>query len=696
MRLFICFTGILGDGHVVAKPEDGNATYYTLNHQNGRLSTLPKNICNFRNIATLNLAYNNIKQLENISCLVHLNNFNIQNNKLTSLKSNTFAEMKNLRTVDISDNLMSVIEPDTFATANGNIFHIDASQSTVEQIDVSNIYRPGLFCTKNFSRISAEVINKNNLTLNTNGSISMVGPGQLILGTFTHEPFDNVTEIGLDFPDLGRLLHVTVIFDSAAFYCDCTTVPLLKHMGIPAALRFWPALLEGVTCTNPEALKGLVLDQYFTNETLDKLTCNTLELCPWKCRCTDFQNQRKVLVNCTATEKLVFPSDMPTGFWNNRKLEILLDGNNIRHTEGREWLKRTEMISFARNPFNQLDAKVLEYLPDNAKLDMSGLVLNGLPRNIMTKDLNNIAFDDTIVKCDCTNTWIGDWVRSYQAKRKIQCNVNGDLLFAEHVSDASLGCIEEDSVKPIILTGSIVSGIFIIIFAFLLIHYFQYEIIILKKRLFRKKKQEPNQFLYNTLISFDDRDDWVFHWVIRDRGRKHFRETVSERLTKENYSFFIPYLDILPGEKIEEITALKADKCATFVIILSENYEQNASCRLQFNIIWKKYRAHTDKQIIMVNFDSLNKSGTVTDRRIKALLRVNGPLRFEARNDRVIDRLLNKLGEPNPLAYPIHETIELQDIDDTLEEADGPNSDSSVDNSRTDVNWRYNYIRATS
>ena len=636
--------GRLGTSQVVVRPEETNSTYYNLDHQGGRITAIPENLCMFPYIVILNLANNFIEQLENISCILELNQLNVQNNRMTSIKSNTFSTMEHLRILDISYNHMQIIEPNTFLTSDGLIYSVSANQQTLKEVDVTNIFGYGLFCLRNLSRVSLDPVRVNKFSIFAENS-SVVGPGTIVISSIQNQPLYYFADMGLDFSDFRKRVKASVEFSYVSFCCDCSIVPLLKEVS-----TFWPDLLGNVTCSSPDTLKGLVLDQYFTNEILDRLTCNIIEYCPWKCTCTDLQNQEKVLVNCTDAGLKRLPDNMPTGFWNNRDLEVLLDGNRINTVETREWLERTQIISLAGNPFDEIATAEINHLPDDAEIDLSELVLKSLPRSIRKKDLNKISFIGTSVVCDCTNTWIGDWIRSYRANEKLRCNVNGEFILAEHVSSSILNCTDEEHVSPFVLLGILISGLLVVILAFLLLHYFRFEIMIIKRRFTRNKKPETDPFLYKAFISFDTNDDWVLKWVIKDKEHKHFHETISERLTKERYTYFIRYTDILPGDNVEESTSQKAGQCETFVIINSENYLQNEMCRLEFDIIWKQYRAHQNKKIILIEFDTNNKTTATLDRRLKALLRASNPLRFEARNDRVIGSLLRKLGERTPLA----------------------------------------------
>ena len=633
----LTFSGILGSSMVDVKPSDSNSTYYNLEYLDGRLTSFPENLCSFPNLLLITFANNFITDIGNVSCLTELNELYVQNNKLTSIRSNAFSELKHLRFLDISNNYIETLEPDAFRTSDGLIFSVTATQSTLKEVDVTNIYGIGFFCVRNMSGSSVDVINKNNFTFNSAENEGS-GPGSIYFNSLAHQPFYNFTEIGLDFPDLPKTIATSISFNTATFYCDCSIAPLFKNVGVPGILTFWPALLDNVTCSSPDNLKGVILNQYFTNETLDKLTCNILNYCPWKCVCTDLQNREKVLVNCTEVGLRSLPDNMPTGYWNNRDLEILLDGNDINALEQREWFGRTLMVSFARNPFDMISADTMDSLPDDAHIDLSHLVLKSLPRSIQKKNLNRINFNGTIVDCDCTNTWVGEWIHSYGAYRTLLCSVDGRHIYAEKVTKTLLDCVTEESLNPVVLMGSLISAFAVVVLSSILLHYFRFEIMIIKRRIFRNEKK-VDLFQYKAFISFDINDKSVSNWVMRDIQHRHFRETISERLKKERYSHFIPYVNILAGENMEETLSLSAANSEIYIIIFSQNYLENSQCRLEFDIIWKQFRACEGKKIILIEFDQYDKTAT-RDRRLTALFRANCPLRFEARNDRVIDRLL--------------------------------------------------------
>ena len=634
-----------GTGEIVVMPNEHNSTFYSLIHQNGRLTKIPENLCDFQNTVTIDLAQNFIAVFDNISCVVHLNTLYLNNNKITKLSSKIFYELHYLRTVDVSHNNIVTLEPNVFSTASGTIFNASASQETLEELDVTNFYSPGFFCTRNFSNTSVKVINKSNFKI---GAANItVGPGTVYSGSTTVSPFYNFTNIGTDFPDLDGIIKVSHEYRNYTFHCDCSIVPFLKEVSVPFIIEVMPFFaFQGLYCSSPEELNGLHIFKNFTPETLDLITCNIIDFCPWKCICTDYQNQERVVVNCTGAGYTVLPNEMPIGFWNNKQLEVVLAGNGIRNIQEREWLKRVEKISFANNPFEHLDASVIEKLPDEGEIDLSGLKLAYIPRNLQNKDLFNINFTDTTVICDCHNVWIGDWIRSYSADENLICIANGRSIFAEHVYARDLGCIDENSLKTFILIGSLVSGMFIMIITFLLLNYFRLELLVLKKRLFYERKAHTCTKLF---ISFDPEDEWVFHWVIRDRQRKHFHETIMERLTKNRLKYYIPCLDLELGTHVEAETSQKASECDTFIIILSEGYLQNETCRQEFGIIWKQYKANIHKNIILIEFDLRSKLGKTIDRRVMALLRFNRSLQFEASNDRVIDRLILKLGNIKPI-----------------------------------------------
>ena len=214
---------------MVVRLEETNSTYYNLDHQGGRITAIPENVCMFPNLVILNLAKNFIDQLANISCILELNQLYVQNNRITSIKSNTFSTMEHLRILDISNNHMQIIEPDTFLTSDGLIYSVSANQQTLKEVNVTNIFGYGLFCLRNLSHVSLDLVNGNNVSIFAENS-SVVGPGTIEINSFQNQSFYNFTDIGLDFPDFRKRVKASVEFSSLSFHCDCSIVPLLKKL----------------------------------------------------------------------------------------------------------------------------------------------------------------------------------------------------------------------------------------------------------------------------------------------------------------------------------------------------------------------------------------------------------------------------------------------------------------------------------
>jgi hypothetical protein len=74
------------------------ASFHWLSHENGRMNSLPDNLCDYNNtLVTLNLKGNRIQSIEGINCLHFLDYLDLSDTLVASISNETFLDMPNLR-----------------------------------------------------------------------------------------------------------------------------------------------------------------------------------------------------------------------------------------------------------------------------------------------------------------------------------------------------------------------------------------------------------------------------------------------------------------------------------------------------------------------------------------------------------------------------------------------------------------------
>ena len=251
------------------------------------MQKLPDNLCEFPNTQTLDLKYNKIGYIENITCLADLNYLDLSFNKITRIANSTFWGLENLRELYLTGNNIETLEPNTLKIIPGGLLYVNVGQNPIDNIDITNVLTPGAFCVRNFSSLPAKSFTNNNTYMITDDS-QYVGPGKLSFDNSKFETFLNVTEEGVSPEDTTKYMDVDYDYEGAAISCDCSLVPLLKGFGFPATLRFWPDI-SNFTCSKPDHMSGVILSEFIEEKSMDALTCPVVENCPYKCSCDDNQ-----------------------------------------------------------------------------------------------------------------------------------------------------------------------------------------------------------------------------------------------------------------------------------------------------------------------------------------------------------------------------------------------------------------------
>ncbi|XP_052073867.1 toll-like receptor 13 [Mytilus californianus] len=96
------------------KTIDHDVHFNYLIYTYGNLTAIPLSVCNFNTTVYIDLSFNQITDIRNISCLSILDTLLLAGNKIQSLIADIFNGMKHLRRVDVSFNQITKLEPKFF------------------------------------------------------------------------------------------------------------------------------------------------------------------------------------------------------------------------------------------------------------------------------------------------------------------------------------------------------------------------------------------------------------------------------------------------------------------------------------------------------------------------------------------------------------------------------------------------------
>lgn len=135
----------------VYDPHDLGQNISKLVHTRGFLTHIPGNLCQISDLVEVDLSWNKIMTLENINCMERLDTLILRNNLVTYLSNSTLLGMTELRILDLSDNVLTVIEPNTISDPSLGMLHIIFKDNSLTSVDITNVVIDTPFCTADFS-----------------------------------------------------------------------------------------------------------------------------------------------------------------------------------------------------------------------------------------------------------------------------------------------------------------------------------------------------------------------------------------------------------------------------------------------------------------------------------------------------------------------------------------------------------------
>ena len=632
--LHIEYDSLKGSSYAIALST--NSTVYELKHNFGRITRLPDNICDWNSTTLMDLSHNRIQSISDVKCLVNLYVLKLDFNFIEVIPNNTFTSFKYLTELSVSHNKLRYLDPYTIKTLNGNIANFNASFNDFISVDVTNIISMSTYCLKDFQgSYMRNITNTLNFTVPKDG---LIGDGTINLNNTKSVQFINFSSIGMPFERSANQLNGQIYYDESSMRCDCNLYPIFHSLG-SRTYEIWPNLLHNnFSCISPGHMKGRSLKDIFDSKAFEMLTCNIIENCPYKCVCIDRPSKNFVTVNCSGAGLTELPPDMPLGHWNNYRLDIHLDGNNIQTIHNRNYMHRIANLNLNGNPISNIPDTVAESFNELMSLNINAYTGSTIPRIFQKYNPASLNFGSNILTCDCSNLWIGRWLRSYSVTDGWRCYYEGVAVPIQVIDDYYIQCDESDEFSQFLILIIMVSVLSCLLLLGLVAYCFRFELLILKMRCCtRKNTTNMEDKFIDVFFSFNIENNEVYNYIIHQ---------VRKRLLELNYSVYIPWLDNSPGatKEIEINNAL--NQSLNYVVVMCEMYNSDIICLSEFENIWSKHIANIQTRLIIINFDGL-KTQNISNRPLKACVRVGNTLDFTARDDRLTDQMIAQLHRIN-------------------------------------------------
>ena len=626
-----------GIATLLENPEDRNE-YYQIYHKNGFLSKIPVNICTFSSkLVKIELIYNFIYQIGNISCLLCLDTLDLSHNNIKYLGNGTCDGLTNLRVLRLTHNDITTLEPSTLVGSSLQIHHADLSHNSMAMVEISNLVSENKFCEFDFSSNKiTEMINTNNFKID---------PTKTYKGGFLELTDNNFTKF-MDFHKLditnihilGKIISHGFGMEDAKWICDCFMEPYLE-LAEDIINRIWRDYFK-LKCWDPPEYRGRLITDMVEKGHLDLFICNITasEKCPKDCYCFYQPKKSRTVVNCTSAELKELPLYLP----GSNNITLVLNNNSIKHFDSRVYLKNVSVLDISHNHLETITSEAITSLAQNISLTLENNNFRNLPRALQTLNPCKVHFGKVTIRCECEQLWIKDWITNRKARQcsnmsVFVCETDDGLIRAEELSKQTLCESKYDGkYATIIFSILLILALGISSFMYLL----RYEIYLFKRKLLSRKSPGKINPLseYDAFISFNDENAILRKWVLN---------ILIKELENSGYRIFVPCRNLLFGTIKEDELIKKISGSKNFVVILCDYYnvDETRWTDMEWKLIWHTFKQHIERKIIVVNFDQLEMKDNI-DPKLRAFVRLGYDIDFSNRKHTLIREVKQRLGSP--------------------------------------------------
>ncbi|CAG2247181.1 SLIT3 [Mytilus edulis] len=596
--------------------------YFGVNHQNGLLKQMPKNICDFR-MVSVDFTGNRFFEIGNISCLQKLDTLILKRNKIHFVSNATFVGLKNLRVVDLSENVITLIENNVFGGIH--VFDIDFGSNSLRKLDVTNIFIPNkVFCDNKYSTQNndhIEITNEGDFQL-SNSATMMCGSVFMNNSTLSGYPVLLITK-HIEMNEIGRYLPCGQYwFQGSSYDCDCHFGHLLDS-SLDVIKRIYKKGNNENICSSPEPLLNMGIEEVWVNESLrNMMTCDVIDNCTktrsCHCQCTIQSSQKRIIVDCSNQSCTRFPDVVPD-FRYNYDLVLNLSRNNITTMDFKDYFRRMSVLDLNFNPISVLEDN-FNQMGNLKEMTIQDHSLKHLPKTIQLLDPNIFRFGKNGIPCHCDNLWISEWriYKNASDNWKLYCSNYVNKTF-EDIFYVIKDCGEENTFSHYFIIYTVM-GVAVLISLPLILSYFRYELMILHRRIKGVRKNAQKEWKYDTYISFDVQNEYIRKFVIL--------ELIPFLESTHKYRMYVPCRDSIGGDLEEDsiINNMKISKTVLMVHSKSmygfeksklksisnkggdlEAIEQK-NRRVEYSYAWSYFTSGYLKDMMIIDFDHDNQN----------------------------------------------------------------------------------------
>ena len=607
---------------------------YVIEHTGSYLSNIPENVCDFSRLVEINFASNHISYIGNISCLTMIDTLNLARNEIQTILNNTFASLTTLRILDLSQNMINVIEVGTLSNTGVGMTYMLFNNNTLEDVDITNIALDTSFCKKDYSGNQIkEVTNGGGWSVNIN---TTYGSGGLVdLSDNLFKEFFDFVKLGFqDIKLLGKFLGFAFDIRNAKWNCDCRMQPFLE-LSEDVIKKIYREIFD-VRCFSPDNMKGHLIIDYVRNSSYDSFICDINKFCPYPCYCFVQPGRNRTVVNCSNSGLVKMPNNLP----NNPNIFFDISFNNVIDIGELEYLSNISLLDISGNNLDRISESSLNKLHRASSIDLRGNYdIKTLPRQIQNFNPCVFHFGDLTIDCSCEDIWIKEWILTSKGSsqcnhtRLLQCNTETGIVLAIDLPE----CItNNDGMKTLAIL--LMSATLVVTLSTIFCHYFRFEIYLFWRRLQQATHihDMENSCKFDAYLSLNDTANRLIRYVSR-----YFVPYLEYR----GYRLLFPSRDSLPGVSREEEILANMTKCRNFIVFASADYfdPEQLWCNMEWRHAWNFYTQSLHSRLILVNYDQL-RSCDVPHSSARAFVRLRIYEDFANRRHDFLPNVVRKLG----------------------------------------------------
>ena len=394
-------------------------------------------VCNSSGLEILTLMDNQLTELP-LNCfgtMKQLISLNASQNSITFLQDGVFDGLESLKFLSLNSNKISEIGINVFTNVSlfRNLEHIDLRYNELTSLDSWPLFLGSFGVTKfidtAFNEISSFSDYANFTSKSMRISIFLINLSKNKVASAA-DMLRKWTRGREDLKLIFQLLQNVINWSH--FKCDCNDYVFF----ILKLERYLDNLMQVKGCHGGESI--LNIDPQLIH-------CYVEEYCPPKCVCLQRPYNYTLLVDCSRSDLKFLPMKLPSRkpmtylYTIPLKYDLVFSHNSIsKLDENSTFLKHTASLDLSNGDLSFVSPGAWNLMRKFKRISLHNNSLSTLPKEVQSINFsaNHWTLHDNPWMCNCENAWMKDWFRMIKPKQRVLCalpqwHTNKDILMVD-------------------------------------------------------------------------------------------------------------------------------------------------------------------------------------------------------------------------------------------------------------------------